>query len=156
MTTSESNKKITKKKHENQEKTLRIVQRYFVTRKEKEIMKEISQWIVTLKNYVKKERPSRKNESKLVETITRNQEVIRNMDTYHDQETQTEEGGSMENLSTSLQDNSSTNSLYPSRHWGMKWDEEEENLISRNDYYTLDDLYTMGDYDNVLQSDHEG
>ena len=38
----------------------------------------------------------------------------------------------------------------------MEWDEEGENLISRNDYYTLDDLYTVGDYDNVLRSDHEG
>ena len=32
----------------------------------------------------------------------------------------------------------------------MKWNKEEENLISENDYYTLDDLYVIRDYDNVL------
>ena len=32
----------------------------------------------------------------------------------------------------------------------MKWDKEKENLIPENDYYTLNDLYTVGDYDNVL------
>ena len=60
----------------------------------------------------------------------------------------------MKNLLPSLQDNSSTNSLYPPGHWGMEWDEEGENLIPENDYYTLDDLYTVGDYDNVLLNDH--
>ena len=79
------------------------------------------------------------------------------MDTYYDQETQTEKGGSsVKNLLSSLQDNSSTNSLYSSRDWGMEWDEKGENLIPENDYYTLDDLYIIGDYDNALQSDHEG
>ena len=62
----------------------------------------------------------------------------------------------VENLSTSLQDNSFTNSLYSSGHWEMKWDEERENLISRNDYYTLNDLYIVEDYDNILRSDNGG
>ena len=42
MDSSESNGGVTKKKPENQEKTLRIVQKHFVTGKEEEIMKEIS------------------------------------------------------------------------------------------------------------------
>ena len=78
------------------------------------------------------------------------------MDTYCNQETQTEEESNVKNLSSSLQDNSSTNSLYPSGHWGMEWDEERENLIPENDYYVLDDLYITGDYDNILRSDHGG
>ena len=36
----------------------------------------------------------------------------------------------------------------------MKWNEKEENLIPRNDYYILNDLYIIEDYDNVLRSDH--
>ena len=43
MNNSGLNEKTIKKRLENQEKILRIVQKYFVTRKEKEIMKEISQ-----------------------------------------------------------------------------------------------------------------
>ena len=78
------------------------------------------------------------------------------MNTYHDQEIQTKGKDSVENLTTFLQNNSSTNSLYSSRHWGMKWDEKGENLIPKNDYYTLDDLYTVKDYDNILRSDHGG
>ena len=58
--------------------------------------------MTVLKDYVKKRRSFEKSKSKLVETVTKNQEVIRNINTYHDQETQTEEGGSMKNLSTSL------------------------------------------------------
>ena len=42
MDNFESNKRITEKRSENQEKTLRIIQRHFVTKKEKEIIKEIS------------------------------------------------------------------------------------------------------------------
>ena len=42
MDNSGSNKRIMKKKSKNQEKILRIVQRYFITKKEKEIIKEIS------------------------------------------------------------------------------------------------------------------
>ena len=38
----------------------------------------------------------------------------------------------------------------------MKWDEEGKNLILKNDYYTLDDLYIMKDYDNVIRSDYGG
>ena len=39
------------------------------------------------------------------------------MNIYHDQETQTEEGGdSIENSSSFLQDNSFINNLYPLRH----------------------------------------
>ena len=90
-----------------------------------------------------------------MKTIIKNQEIIRNMNTYHDQETQIEGEDSVENLLTSLQDNSLTNSLYSSGHWEMEWDKEGENLIPRNDYYTLNDLYTVGDYDNILRSNHE-
>ena len=67
-----------------------------------------------LKDYVKKERLLGKNESKLMEAIMKNQETIRNMDTYCNQEIQTEEESNVENQSLSLQDNSLTNSLYPS------------------------------------------
>ena len=95
-----------------------------------------------MKDYVKKERSSKKNENKLVKIVIKNQETIRNMNIYYDQETQTEEEDSIKNLSSSLQDNSSTNSLYSSRHWEIEWNEEEENLILENDYYTLNDLYT--------------
>ena len=110
-----------------------------------------------LKDYVKKERSSGKSKNKLMKTVLTNQETIQNMNTYHDQETQTkEEENSMENPSSFLQNNSSTNNLYSSGHWGMEWNEEKENLIPRNDYYTLDDLYTIRDYDNVLRSDYEG
>ena len=42
MDSLESSKRAIKKKSENQEKILRIIQKYFVTRKEKEIMKKIS------------------------------------------------------------------------------------------------------------------
>ena len=69
-----------------------------------------------LKDYVKKKRPSEKNKNKLIETVQKNQEIIRNMNTYHDQETQTEEKDNVENLSSSPQDNSSTNSLYSPVH----------------------------------------
>ena len=110
-----------------------------------------------LKDYVKKRRLLEKNESKLVKTILINQEIIQNMNTYYDQEIQTKEGGgSVENLWSSPQDNSLTNSLYLPGHWEMEWNEERENLIPRNDYYTLDDLYITGDYDNILRSDHGG
>ena len=118
--TSGSNGRVINKKLGNQEKILRIVQKHFVTEKEEEVMEEISQWVAVLEDYVKKGRPSEKSENKLVETVIRNQETIRNMNTYHDQETQTEGGGSVENLSTSPQDNSSINSLYPPGHWGME------------------------------------
>ena len=43
----------------------------------------------------------------------------------------------------------------------MGWNEKEENLISENNYFTLDDLYILNnlyvieDYDNILQSDHK-
>ena len=40
---SESNERVTKKKLENQKKTLRIIQKYFVIEKQKRIMDEISQ-----------------------------------------------------------------------------------------------------------------
>ena len=69
-----------------------------------------------LENYVKKERPSKKSENKLIETIIKNQKTIRNMNTYYNQETQTKERDNVESLSSSLQDNSSTNSLYLPRY----------------------------------------
>ena len=110
-----------------------------------------------LEDYVQKRRPSRKSKSKLVKVILTNQEAIQNMNIYHDQKTQTEkERDSIENSSASLQDNSSTNNLYPLGHWEMEWNEKGENLISENDYYILNDLYIIGDYNNVLRSDHEG
>ena len=43
------------------------------------------------------------------------------MNTYYDQETQTKkERSSIENLSSSLQNNNLTNSLYPPSHWRME------------------------------------
>ena len=39
---SESNRETIKKKLENQQETSRIIQKYFVIKKEEEIMKEIS------------------------------------------------------------------------------------------------------------------
>ena len=42
MNDLELNERAIIKKHENQEKILRIVQRYFVTKREKEVIKEIS------------------------------------------------------------------------------------------------------------------
>ena len=70
-----------------------------------------------LENYVQKERSSRKNENKLVETVLTNQEAIQNMNTYYDQEIQTEEEkSSVRNPSSSSQNNSFTNDLYPLEH----------------------------------------
>ena len=65
-------------------------------------MKKISQWIVMLKDYIKKGKSSEKNGNKLVKTIMKNQETIRNMDTYYDQETQIKERDNVENLTLSL------------------------------------------------------
>ena len=79
------------------------------------------------------------------------------MNTYHDQKTQIEkEENNVENPSSFLQDNSFTNSLYSLGHQRMKWNEKRENLILKNDYYTLNNLYIIEDYDNVLRSNHEG
>ena len=70
-----------------------------------------------LKDYVQKERSLRKNENKLMKTVLTNQETIQNMNTYHDQETQIkEEESNVKNPSSSSQDNSFTNNLYPPRH----------------------------------------
>ena len=63
---------------------------YFVTEKEKDIMIKISYWTKILKNYVNKEKPSRKTESKLVTLIKENKEEIKKINTYSDKETQTE------------------------------------------------------------------
>ena len=54
------------------------------------------------------------------------------------------------------QDNSSTDSLYPPKQWGMKWDTEGENLVPIEHQYSLDDLYLYGDYDNVIRSEYGG
>ena len=61
----------------------------------------------------------------------------------------------VKSLENSLQDNSSTDSLYPPEQWGMEWDTEEENLVPTEHQYLLNDLYWCGDYDNVLRSEYE-
>ena len=77
------------------------------------------------------------------------------MDSYQDNTIQTkEEGSSVKNHENSLQDNSPTDNLYPSEHWDMKWDTEEENLVPIEHQYSLDDLYLCNDYDNVIRSDY--
>ena len=62
----------------------------------------------------------------------------------------------MKDRGISLQDNSPTDSLYPSEHWGMKWDTEGENLVLMEHQYSLDDLYLCGDYENVIRSKYGG
>ena len=74
------------------------------------------------------------------------------MDTYSDKETQTGRERDSVNL---LHDNSSTNSLYSPDHWGLMWNTEGKNLISKENYFNLEDLYVYENYDNVLQSKYE-
>ena len=62
----------------------------------------------------------------------------------------------MEDPQNFIQDNSSMSSLYPPDHWGLTWDTEGENLIPEENTFDLEDLYTCGDYDNVLHSEHGG
>ena len=103
-------------KTRNYKKTLQIIQMYFVTRKQKNIIMKISHWTEILKDYVNKERPSGKTGSKLVTFIKENKKEIRKMDIYLNREVQTEE--ERDSIKNS-HDNSSTNSLYPPNHWGL-------------------------------------
>ena len=104
-------------KIENQEKTLQIIQMYFVTDKEKDIMIEISYQIRILEDYVNKEKSLRKTKNKLVTLIKENKKEIKKMNTYSDKETQTrKEEGNVEDLRNLLHDNSSVSSLYLSDH----------------------------------------
>ena len=67
--------------------------------------------------------------------------------------------GNVRDLIELSQNNSSENSLYqpfPPDHWGLEWDEEGENLIPMEHQFSLDDLYTYGDYDNVFRSEYRG
>ena len=52
-------------------------------------------------------------------------------------------------------DNSFTSSLYSPNHWGLTWDVEGKNLVSEENTFNLEDLYTCGDYDNVLYNEYE-
>ena len=62
----------------------------------------------------------------------------------------------MKDPRNTLQDNSPTDSLYPTEHWDMEWDTEGENLVPTEHQYSLDDLYWCGDYDNVIRSEYGG
>ena len=129
---------------------------YFVTKKEKDIMMKISYWTKVLKDYVNKEKPSGKIESKLITLIEENKEDIRKMDTYSDKEIQTKkEESNVKSLQDFLHDNSSTNNLYLPDHWGLVWDTEGENLVSEENIFDLEDLYVCRNYDNVLYSEYE-
>ena len=86
MKNSGSNKKITTNRIENQEKILQIVQMYFVTGKEKNIIIEISYWTKILENYVNKKKSSKKTRNRLITFIKENKEEIRKMNTYSDKE----------------------------------------------------------------------
>ena len=79
-----SNGKDTTSKAGNQGKTLQIVQMYFVTREQRNIIMEISYQTEILKNYVNKEKPSGKTENKLVTLIKENKKEIKKMDIYLD------------------------------------------------------------------------
>ena len=73
------------------------------------------------------------------------------MNIYVDKETQTEEE---EDSVKDSHDNGSTSSLYPPDHWGLTWDTEGENLIPEENTFDLEDLYTCGNYDNVLRNEY--
>ena len=64
------------------------------------------------------------------------------------------ESVTIKDLRNSLQDNSPTDSLYPSEQWDMEWDTEGENLVPTEHQYSLDDLYWCDDYDNVLKNEY--
>ena len=77
-------------------------------------MKKISYYVTILEKFIKKRKQIEKTESKLVKWIKMNQKIIEGMDSYHDNEIQTEEEeSSVKDLRNSLQDNSFTDSLYP-------------------------------------------
>ena len=56
ITNFESNKKNIQNKHENQKEILQIVNKWFVTKKEKKMMKKISYYVTILKKFIKKEK----------------------------------------------------------------------------------------------------
>ena len=58
------------------------MQMYFATRKERNIMMEISYQTEILENYVNKKKSSRKADNKLVTFIKENKKEIKKMDTY--------------------------------------------------------------------------
>ena len=147
-----SNEKNTINKTGNQERTLQIVQIHFTTGKQRNIMMKINYQTEILENYINKEKSSGKIESKLVTFIEENKKEIKNMNTYLNKEIQIKkERDSVKNS----HDNSSTNSLYPPDHQGLTWDTERENLIPEENTFDLEDLYTYGDYDNVLYNEYE-
>ena len=116
MENLELNKKDTTNKVGNQEKILQIVQMYFTTEKQRNIIMEISYWTEILENYVNKEKSSGKTGNKLVTLIKENKKEIKKMDIYLNKEIQTkEERDSMKDP----HDNSSTSSLYSPDHWGL-------------------------------------
>ena len=61
----------------------------------------------------------------------------------------------MEDPPDFLHDNSSMNSLYSPDHWRLTWDTEGENLVPEENTFDLEDLYTYGNYDNVLCNEYE-
>ena len=79
------------------------------------------------------------------------------MNIYLDKKTQTEEeGNSIKDLQDFLHDNNFTNNLYSPDHWRLTWDTERENLVPKKNTFDLKDLYTCGNYDNVLRSEYGG
>ena len=80
-------------------------------------MMKINYWTGILEDYINKEKPLKKTESKLVTFIKENKKKIKRMDTYSDKETQTEkERDSVKGPRDFLHDNSFTNSLYSPDH----------------------------------------
>ena len=78
------------------------------------------------------------------------------MDSYKDNTIQTKkERNSVKNLEIFLHISSSTDSLYSSFYWDMKWDIKRENLVPIKHQYSLDDLYLYNDYDNVIRNEYE-
>ena len=117
MKNSGSNEKDTINKVRNQEKTLQIIQMYFTTEKEKNIIMKINYQTEILKDYVNKEKPSGKVGNKLVILIKENKEEIKKMNIYSDKEIQIEEErDNVKDPSDFLHDNSFTSSLYPPDH----------------------------------------
>ena len=79
------------------------------------------------------------------------------MNIYSNKETQTEEErDSVKDLQDFLHNNSFTSSLYLPDYWRLTWDTERENLVSKKNTFDLEDLYTYGNYDNVLRSEYGG
>ena len=131
ITSSGLNEKNILNKHENQEGILQIVNKRFVIEKEERIIEKISYYVTILKKFIEKKKNIEKVENELTNWVKINQETIKEIDSYQDNIIQIKkEENSIKNLENSLQDNSLTDSLYSSEHWSMKWDIEEENLVS--------------------------